>query len=195
MRLPRPAPAPTAFRPRAGENEMALTLQTKPLLPRASHVTISLLGCATNQEIKQADARLRRHELKKGRTVLQAKRLGIHSCIPTTSLVSALRTMVEEEISSLVVLDEDGYLEGIITRMEILGAYLALDEWASELVQDHMTRDGVVVSPHTMLLEAARLMSERQVGQVVVALAEGEKQRPVALLNDADLAYHLVKGS
>jgi CBS domain-containing protein len=103
--------------------------------------------------------------------------------------------MVEEEISSLVVQDEEGCLEGIVTRMEILGTYLALETWASELVGDHMTRDALVVSPHTMLLDAAKLMSEHRVSQVVVALAEGEKQRPVALLSDADLAYHLVKGS
>ena len=131
--------------------------------------------------------------MKKSRTVLQAKRYGIHSCTGHTSLLIAIRTMVEEEISSLVVTDDRGYLIGLISRNDILRFYISHDNWASRLVQDHMQRDVPTVMPQTLLHDAAELVLSACGQQVVVVLPEGEDLRPVALLNDADLAYHLVK--
>ncbi len=131
--------------------------------------------------------------MKKGRTVLQAKRYGIHSCSANTSLIVAVRTMVEEEVSSLVVTDAQGYLLGLITRCEILRVHLAMDNWASQQVKDYMQRDIPVVTPQTLLLDAAMMVLNSGTRQVVVVLDEGGKQRPVAMLTDGDLAYHLVK--
>lgn len=131
--------------------------------------------------------------MKKGRTVLQAKRYGIHSCGPSTSLISAIRLMVEDEVSSLVVQDEQGYLLGVITRIQILEAHLEYDNWATRLVRDHMVRDVPVVSPQSLLLHAAHMLLDSSLHEVVVALEENGKLRPVALLTDADLAYHLVR--
>jgi CBS domain-containing protein len=133
--------------------------------------------------------------MKKGRTVLQAKRFGIHSCAANTSLLAAIRTMVEEEVSSLVVEDNEGGLMGLITRNDVLRVYTAQDKWAAQLVRDHMQTDIAVVSPQTMLIDAARLMINRRARQVVVVLEDDGKRRPVAMLTDADLAYHLVKSS
>ena len=133
--------------------------------------------------------------MKKGRTVLQAKRYGIHSCSANTSLIVAVRTMVEEEISSLVVEDDEGCLLGLITRVDILRVHIALDNWASQMVKDHMQRDIPVVSPQTRLIDAARLMINSRSRQVVVVLEGDGKRRPVAMLTDADLAYHMVKSN
>jgi CBS domain-containing protein len=133
--------------------------------------------------------------MKKGRTVLQAKRFGIHSCALGTSLVLAIRIMVDEEIGSLVVTDDQGLLAGVITRMDILAAHMQMDEWAYQPVSAHLRTDVPVVSPHTTLMDAARLMLASDARLVVVAITEEGSQRPVALLTDADLAYHLVKGA
>jgi CBS domain-containing protein len=133
--------------------------------------------------------------MKKGRTVLQAKRFGIHSCTANTSLLAAIRTMVEEEVSSLVVEDNEGSLMGLITRNDVLRVYTAQDKWAAHLVKDHMQTDIAVVAPQTMLIDAALLMINRRARQVVVVLEDDGKRRPVAMLTDADLAYHLVKSS
>jgi CBS domain-containing protein len=133
--------------------------------------------------------------MKKGRTVLQAKRYGIHSCSANTSLLVAVRTMVEEEVSSLVVEDDEGCLLGLITRVDILRVHITLDNWASQMVKDHMQRDIPVVSPQTLLIDAARLMINSRARQVVVVLEGDGKRRPVAMLTDGDLAYHMVKSN
>lgn len=131
--------------------------------------------------------------MKKGRTVLQAKRLGIYSCGPNTSLLAAIRLMVDEDISGLVVVDNNGYLRGIIRRADVLKAHLEHDNWATLPVKDFMHSDVPVVTPSTMLGDAARLLLSHPMEQVVVALPEGNELRPVAMLTDGDLAYHLVK--
>lgn len=133
--------------------------------------------------------------MRKGRTVLQAKRFGIHSCGPNTSLVSAIRLMVDDEVSSLVVQDDAGCLMGLITRMEILQAHAEREDWASQVVADHMVTDVVAVSPNTMLMDATRLMLDRGIRQIVVVLDDNGSHRPVAMLTDADLAYHIVRGA
>lgn len=133
--------------------------------------------------------------MKRGRTVLQAKRFGIHSCTANTSLLAAIRIMVEEEVSSLVVADDAGYLLGLITRNDVLRVYIDHDRWAALPVKDFMQRNIPVVSPQTLLIDAARLMVSQRARQVVVVLEEDGQRRPVAMLTDADLAYHLVKSS
>lgn len=133
--------------------------------------------------------------MKKGRTVLQAKRFGIHSCTLDTSLVAAIRIMVDEDIGSLVVTDDQGLLAGIITRMDILAAHIAMESWAYQPVRSYMRTDVPVVSPQTALLEAAQLMLTNKFQMVVVAIEEDGKKRPLAMLTDADLAYHMVKGA
>lgn len=133
--------------------------------------------------------------MKKGRTVLQAKRFGIHSCTLDTSLVTAIRLMVEEDIGSLVVTDDQGLLAGVITRMDIVAAHIAMESWAYQPVHAHMRTDVPVVSPQTALIDAAHLMLASEFRLVVVAIAEDGKKRPLAMLTDADLAYHLVKGA
>ena len=43
--------------------------------------------------------------MKQGRTVLEAKRFGCHSCTSDAPLIDAVTKMVEHDISSLVVTD------------------------------------------------------------------------------------------
>ena len=131
--------------------------------------------------------------MKKGRTVLQAKRFGIYSCTRHTSLISAARRMVEDQVSTLVVTDDQGYLEGTITRFEILSAHIALENWASQMVEDHMIRDVITVLPQTLLIDAARWLLDCQARHVVVVLEEDGKRRPIGVLTESDLLYHMVR--
>ena len=57
------------------------------------------------------------------RTVLDAKRLGIYSCRTDDTLEEVARRIAEEDISGMVVVDDQGYLAGVITRIDLLRAY------------------------------------------------------------------------
>lgn len=130
----------------------------------------------------------------KGRTVLQAKRFGTHRCNTNTSLSQATQSMVDYEVSSMVVVDNDNYLVGIITRADVLRAYLEHDDWETLTVERYMHREVEVVTPHTPLIEAARMLVDHKARQVVVVEEEENgKQRPVAIISATDLVYHMLK--
>ena len=60
----------------------------------------------------------------KTRTVLEAKRLGIVSCKGSDPLEKIAARIADDDISALVVTDDQGYLSGIISRSDLLRAYV-----------------------------------------------------------------------
>lgn len=131
--------------------------------------------------------------MKKGRTVLEAKRYGVYSCYRNTPLLEVSRKMVTEDISSLVILDDDGYLTGIITRTDLVRAYLENEDWEKLPVSAYMSSNVVTVSTKATLLEVAKLLLENRIHRVVVIREENNKNRAVAIVSDSDLVYHMIK--
>jgi DeoR family transcriptional regulator, catabolite repression regulator len=131
--------------------------------------------------------------MKHGRTVLEAKRFGCHCCASDAPLIDAVTKMVEHDISSLVVTDAEGYLAGIITRSDVLRGYLANDDWQHVAVGDHMTREVVTVSQDDLLATVANLLLEHHIHRVVVVRNENGKHKPLAVVSDTDLIYHMIK--
>jgi CBS domain-containing protein len=127
------------------------------------------------------------------RTVLEAKRLGCYCCKADAPLLDAARKMVQEDISALGVRDEADYLVGIITRTDLLKAHLAYKDWTKQPVEKFMSTDLVTVTPETTLREVARLMVEHHIHRVVAVQEEAGKLRPISVISDSDLVYHLVR--
>jgi CBS domain-containing protein len=126
-------------------------------------------------------------------TVLQAKRFGVYHCTTDTTLFEAAHRMVEEDISGLVVIDEEGYLKGIITRSDLMRAYASGAEWHEQTVEGHMSTQVVTVTPQERLSQVAQLLLDKQIHRVVIVHPEGGKLRQVGVISDADLVYHLTK--
>ena len=133
--------------------------------------------------------------MRTDQTVLQAKRFGIFSCSQDETLQEAARRMVEEDISALVVVDKEGYLVGIITRIDLLRALTKLEDWEKLLVKDYMNNEVVTVSPQTQLTWVAELLVDKQIHRVVVAREENGKKKPVSVVSAADLVYHMIKST
>jgi CBS domain-containing protein len=131
--------------------------------------------------------------MKQGRTVLEAKRYGIYGCRPDATLLQAARRMVEEDVSALVVVDDDGCLAGVISRTDMLRAHLERADWANQAVASHMSRDVVSVTGEDDLRSVARLLLEKHIHRVVVVRDDGGRRRPVAVISDADLVYHMLR--
>jgi CBS domain-containing protein len=131
--------------------------------------------------------------MKRGNSVLEAKRYGIYSCYQNTPLLEASRKMVTEDISSLVVLDNQGFLSGILTRTDLVRAYLNNDAWEELPVSDFMSTEVVTVDPKATLMDVASLLQEKHIHRVVVVRLEDGKQRAVAVVSDSDLLYHMIK--
>jgi CBS domain-containing protein len=126
-------------------------------------------------------------------TVMQAKRLGVLTCMPDTKLVEAAQRMTGEDVSALVVVDDDGYLAGILSRTDILRAWDAGGPWAQRAVAEYMSRQVVTVGLNTTLSEVCDLLLNERIHRVVAVRHEGDKMRPVAVISAADVVYHMVK--
>ena len=126
-------------------------------------------------------------------SVLAAKRLGISQCACDTATGEIARKMDREDISSLVVVDEDGFLKGIVTRTDVVRAALEKPEnWEKTACCDWMTTDVITVKPTTSLASTAQILQSEHIHRVVVVQPDGEYLRPIAVLSDSDIIYHLV---
>jgi CBS domain-containing protein len=127
----------------------------------------------------------------KTRTVLQAKRLGIVSCVGSDPLGQIAARMADDDISALVVTDVNGHLTGVISRSDLLRAYVEALDWRTATVEQFMTRQVITVTPDTLLSDAAMLLLGRHIHRVVVVRQEEEGLRPIAVLSDSDLVCEM----
>lgn len=126
-------------------------------------------------------------------TAIQAKRYGVISCQRKDLLGDAARLMAAEDVSTLVVVDEQGYLAGVITRTDLIHAFLETDHWRTETVESFMKTNVITVMEHTRLHQVAEILMEHQIHRVVVVRDENGNARPVGVISAADLVYHMSK--
>ena len=129
----------------------------------------------------------------KSRTVLEVKRLGIVSCDESDLLEQIAVRMADDDISALVVTDARGYLAGVISRSDLLRAYLESGDWRTAPVAQFMTREVVWVTPDALLADAAQLLLGRHIHRVVVVRQEEVGLRPIAVVSDSDLVCDMVR--
>ena len=99
--------------------------------------------------------------------------------------------MADDDISALVVTDKEGYLDGIVTRSDVLRAYAQSEDWRTDTVERYMTRNVITVTPDTKLIDAANLLVNKHIHRVVIVREEEDGNRPIAVISDSDLVCDL----
>ncbi|MEA1951286.1 MAG: CBS domain-containing protein [Planctomycetota bacterium] len=79
----------------------------------------------------------------------------------------AIRYLIDNRISGMPVVDEEGYLVGIISEFQLLET-LYSPEVRGMPVRDVMTKDVLTVSANTMLSDAASLMVAHRIRRLPV---------------------------
>jgi CBS domain-containing protein len=110
---------------------------------------------------------------------------------PITPIPDAAKIMTENKISSVLVVDEDGKLEGIATKVDI-SLFFASKGAGIYKVHDFMTPDPITVRPSQSIFLAVSLMSQNQISRIVVT---DEKAKPVGIitLTDVTMISRLLK--
>ncbi len=126
-------------------------------------------------------------------SVLQAKRFGVYTCLPDETLKLAARRMQEYNISALVVTDRGGFLEGVITRTDLVRACFERDDWSFQPVSDYMVQNVVTVTMEDPLTRVMELLIDRHIHRVVAVEQVEGRNRPVAVLSAADIVYHMAQ--
>ena len=110
---------------------------------------------------------------------------------PIAPIPDAAKTMMKNKISSLVVEDDDGKLEGITTKVDI-SLYFASKGTGIYSVHDFMTPNPITVRQSQSIFLAVSLMSENKISRIVVT---DEKAKPAGIitLTDVTLISSLLK--
>ncbi len=109
-------------------------------------------------------------------------------CPPTTSLRDVARLMDERNVGSVLVVDNIGYLTGIVTDRDLALRGAGGGHSPEASVDTVMTRDVASVSPASDVAEASAIMQKRGVRRVPVVDEMGKIHGMVAL---DDLFRHL----
>ncbi|MFC7212793.1 CBS domain-containing protein [Saliphagus sp. GCM10025334] len=107
---------------------------------------------------------------------------------PDTLVEDAGQTMLENGISSLVVVDDEGRLEGILTTTDFVTIVAESYPKAETTVERYMTTDVVTVSPQQPITEVANVMLEHGVHHLPVV---DEDEGVVGIVTTTDLAGYL----
>ena len=124
-------------------------------------------------------------------TVLEAKRFEIYATQEHTALREACRQIASEDISCLVITDAEGYLVGILTRVDLIHARIKHPDWLEHPVSEWMSKEVITVTPETTLTEVAQMLITHHIHRVVIVRTENGRLRPLGVISDSDLIYHM----
>ena len=99
-----------------------------------------------------------------------------------TSLNICARMMLEKKISSIVVVDNDGELKGIITKSDMVEAY-GRHYPRKQKVDQYMTKKVITVAPDENLHMILLPMSDNQISRVIVT----RDHKPIGIVTGRDL--------
>jgi CBS domain containing-hemolysin-like protein len=121
-------------------------------------------------------------------TISQASTHPIVSVYPDTPLPELLFAL-EEHNFVVVVRKGDGHMEGLVSRIDVVEAYLNDPEWHDKPVSEIMTpRDRLIWLPNSVdLLEAIKTMADSDIHQLVVCGPAEGGRHPIGVITLADV--------
>ena len=123
---------------------------------------------------------------------------GVMTCRRDTPVQDVARFMADNDVSALVVVNDDEHVIGLISRTDLINARLYEQYWKHwrGLTAGHiMVTDVVVVSKHDNVHVASKLMMERRIHRVVVIEQQNGGQKPVGVLSVTDLVRDIARES
>ena len=107
---------------------------------------------------------------------------------PDTAIDEAAKRLLEHDIGSIVVVDSDERLEGMLTSTDFLELATGEHSAAGGTVEDYMSTDITAVSADASMQEAAAKMMSRDIHHLPV---QDEDGTVVGMFSTTDLTAHL----
>ena len=118
------------------------------------------------------------------RTIGDAMRRGVVTCPVDANAAEAAKTMLDNDVSALVVVDERLNACGVISKTDLIKSYGR--ELSQITAEDIMSPEIFTVSPDTLVYEAVQLMLGHRIHQVVIVTQGGAHRRPVGIFTSGD---------
>jgi CBS domain-containing protein len=101
---------------------------------------------------------------------------------PVDTVGYAARLMINNNVSSIVIVDSNEELNGIITKFDLCICCISKLAGFSN-VREYMTPNPVTVKPTLNIFEVINIMSSRRIGRVIVV----EDGKPIGIITLSDL--------
>lgn len=115
---------------------------------------------------------------------------GVITCAPDTPLTEVASLMARDRAGAVAVVNRDGELVGIISRTDMVRAYLK--PYANLRAEDIMTTQVATIIPDIPVRAAVQIMLDRGVHQLIILHARPAPQRPVGILTMEDIVKEMV---
>lgn len=97
------------------------------------------------------------------------RKKAVYSIAETDSALSAAKKMAEHRVGSLLVVDGDGKLIGIVTERDFLFKLVASEKDSKSLqVKEIMSKNLLTMNHHNTAQEALKLMTEKRIRHLPV---------------------------
>ena len=121
--------------------------------------------------------------------LLDAKGRNLISISPGASVFDAIKLMADKSIGSLVVLDEQGKLAGIVTERDYARKVIVKGRSSMETpVADIMTTDVLTATPDHSVNSCMELMTEKKIRHLPVL----ENDEVMAMVSIGDLVQAII---
>lgn len=108
---------------------------------------------------------------------------------PDTLVEDAVTTLLEEDIGSLVVVDDESQLMGVVTSNDFLEVISNSDLEADATVEQYMTDQVVTISPHDSIQTAAARMITNGISHLPV---EDSDEGIIGMITTTDITAYSV---
>lgn len=115
---------------------------------------------------------------------------GVVTYAVDANVAEAAKTMLDNDVSTLVVVDESLNACAVISKMNLIGFYGK--ELSQITAEDFMTPEIFTISPDTAVYEAVQLMLEHKIHQLVIVTQGGAHRRPVGIFTSGDAVALMV---
>jgi CBS domain-containing protein len=112
----------------------------------------------------------------------------LESVGPDTLVEDAATQMQENKVGSLVVVDEDNQLLGILTTTDFVDIVAKSKPKAQTTVERYMTTDAITTSAQTSIVDAADLMVEHRIHHLPVV---DDDEGVIGMISTTDLAGYI----
>ncbi|WP_336036841.1 CBS domain-containing protein [Halobacterium yunchengense] len=113
---------------------------------------------------------------------------GIHTVTPDTFVEDAAQVMLDEEIGSVIVVDDDGRLEGILTNTDFVTIVANSKPKARTTVERYMSTDVVTASAQDSIRDVADAMLDHGFHHMPVVDDDGSA---IGIVTTKDLTSYI----
>ena len=132
--------------------------------------------------------------LKKVR-IREAMKSGVITVGLESTVHEVLKSLTENHVSGLVVVDEFGETWGVISSIDVIAALKdkSVEEINGLTAEDIMTPQAIEIGPEKTLEDAAQVMAEKGIHRLVIGHPHEGRRVPVGIITATDIIRELKK--